>query len=64
MNIDRKWVGKNQKKILGALLEKSCTKLEISDVTGINTCIVTNALYAMMEKGLVLRDGNRFFVTQ
>lgn len=64
MNIDRKWVGKNQKKILNALTRKPMTRLEIVENTGVANASVINALYAMEHKGLVIRDGKKFSIKE
>lgn len=64
MNIDRKWVGKNQKKILNALTCKPMTRLEIIETTGVKNANVVNALYAMEYKGLIIRDGKKYSIKE
>lgn len=58
-----RYIGKSQRRILLAMLDKPMTRLGLMDKTKLRDSIVQSALKGLLLKGYVTRDGHHFRIT-
>ena len=57
-----KWLGKNQREVLGKIMIKPCSKHELIDITGLSNSVVSNALRLMEERGIIEKNGAHYVI--
>lgn len=58
--MNKKWVGKTQRRIIDLLDSRSLTRFELMDEIGQGGAIILNALLSMENKGIIVRVGSKY----